>query len=78
MKFFKLFQSWRHEHVWYDDEQREQARLLCIGCELNIRRDEWEDMTEEQRALAGVDYCTLESIRSEQKTRAKGSLGKAV
>ena len=52
-KFFKMFQSWRKEHVWEDEDGRTFARLFCCGCEVNIRKDEWAEMTEEQKTLAG-------------------------
>ena len=55
VKFFKMFQSWRQEHVWYDEDRKAFARLFCCDCELKVRKDEWEDMTEEQRALAGEE-----------------------
>ena len=32
-KFFKMFQSFRTEHAWRDDEGRMKAVLFCVGCD---------------------------------------------
>ena len=70
VRFFKLYQSYRPEHVWTDNE-RMMATLLCIDCELGIRKTEWSKWNEDEKEVAGADYATMPKVKIDQKGRAK-------
>ena len=66
-----MFQSFRPDHAWQDEEGRTKAVLFCIGCEVETRKKEWERWTEEEKKVAGEEYPTLAAVRKDQKSRAK-------
>ena len=70
-KFFKMYQSFRPDHAWTDDEGRTKAVLFCVDCELKNRIKEWESYTEEEKKIAGENYATLDAIRADQKNRSR-------
>lgn len=70
-KFFEMYQSFRPEHAYVDEQGRIKAALFCIPCELRYREDEWVTWTHEQQAIAGADYVTLKAVQKAQKDRAK-------
>ena len=72
-KFFKMFQSFRPDHAWQDEEGRTKAVLLCVDCEVKTRQAEWERWTEEEKEVAGENYPTLAAVQKDQKSRAKES-----
>ena len=69
--FYKMFQSYRKDHVWYDDEGRPKAVLFCVDCEVKNRQKEWESWTDEEKKVAGKDYPTIDAVRKDQKSRNK-------
>ena len=70
-KFFKMFQCFRKEHVWTDEDGRTMATIFCVGCELKIRQDEWSEFTEEEKRVAGEGYATMKQVKIDLKARAK-------
>ena len=71
-KFFKLFQSYRPDHTWWDPEtNKTKARLLCLNCELKTREDEWITWTAEEQMEMGADYATMPRILKDHKSVTK-------
>ena len=73
-KFFKMFQSWRDEDTWTDEEGRKMATLICPDCELKKRVKEWANWNDDEKELAGEDYATMAKVLKEQKV-GPGILG---
>ena len=74
-KFFKMFQSYRPEHCWQDEQGRVKAQLLCLRCEQKIRYGEWQCVTLKEKRETGDEHTTMSLIRKEQKDRAKPEWG---
>ena len=72
-RFFKLFQSYRPDHSWRDDEGRTKATLFCLDCELKRRQEEWESWSVEEKEAVGELYATLDQVRIDQKKVCKKS-----
>ena len=71
-KFFKMFQSYRPDHAWKDEDTgRIMAVLFCVDCEVRNREKEWEMWTDAEKELAGESYPTADAVRRDQKRRAK-------
>ena len=45
--------------------------LLCVPCEVNLRETEWAQWTEKEKEMAGEGYPLIDTVRKEQKARAK-------
>ena len=71
-KLFKLYQSFREEHVWKEGE-KPMATLFCVTCEVQNREEEWEKWTTEQKELAGENYPTIEASEKTRKVDPKRS-----
>ena len=73
--YFKLNQSWRSGHTWYDEErERSQQWRICNACDLCFREEEWEQKSAEEKAELGQDWPSLPRIEKDQKKAAKGEL----
>ncbi len=48
------------------------AGRVCTNCEVLLRREDWERMTEQQRTAAGEDYCDEVRVRKDMKSINKG------
>ena len=71
-KFFKMFQSYRPDDFWRDDDGRSRATLYCMECELKKRQKEWHNWDEVERQWAGGEkYVTLEHVRRDVKNKSK-------
>ena len=71
-KFFKLFQSYRPEHVWTDSETfKTKATLFCLKCELKMREEEWSVWSAEEKEDMGEDYATMKRVQQEHKGTTK-------
>ena len=70
-KFFKMYQSFRPEHAWKDEEGRTKAVLFCIDCEVKNREKEWQQWTDDEKKIAGEDYTSVEAVKKDQKNRAR-------
>ena len=70
-KFFRMFQSFRDEHVWYREGEpnRPMASLFCIDCEVKHREDEWIVFSAEEKKCVGEDYPTMKAVKRDQKER---------
>ena len=72
-KFFKLYQSFRPDHAWKDEDGRTKAALFCINCEVKNRQREWKEWSQEEKDIAGEDYAKEETVKKEQKKRSRES-----
>ena len=73
--YYKLNQSWRPGHNWYDEErERSQQWRICNACELRCREDEWEQKSAEEKAELGQDWPSLLRIEIDKKKANKGPL----
>ncbi len=48
------------------------AGRLCADCEVRLRKEDWERMTDAQKKGAGEDYFTEERVRKDMKAFNKG------
>ena len=72
-KFFKMYQSFRPEHIWEDESKKTMSTLFYIDCEVNTRKEEWEQWTKEQNVKAGENYPTKGAVIKDQKDRSRES-----
>ena len=61
-KFFKMFQSYRPQHSWTDEDGRTKATLFCLECEFKMRMEEWLSWNDEEKKIAGEGYATKQKI----------------
>ena len=72
-KFFKMFQSYRPDHCYPDEEGKWMATLFCLDCELKNREQEWSFWTGKDKEIAGEDWVTMTRVKKDHKNRSKQS-----
>ena len=50
-KFFKMYQSFRPDHAWKDEEGRTMSVLYCVGCEVKIDKRNGNSGLKKKRKL---------------------------
>jgi hypothetical protein len=72
-RFFRMMMSFREQHRWETSGGDVRGSTVCIECEQNLRKEEWDSWSDEKRRAMGENYFVLENIRREQKNLAKAS-----
>ncbi len=81
--YFKLMQNNRSrvkDPMTYEESTgsaapsgSKSAGRVCSECEVRLRREDWEQMTDKQKEDAGEDYCSETRVRKDMKSINKGT-----